>query len=213
MSHSPAPLDYGPPQHFVRPGPANTVGLIGFIFVMVSLAGFCFAPLFLLGVVGTVLCGIGLFRRPRGLAIAGFIVGLIEMLFALIVVVFIGMIIGVGVNAAAEAAKMQASSSRGREIQWAIDSYKRSHASALPKSLSDLTDVTDIRDGWGNPIRYVPDARATEYTLISNGRDGKPSTADDMTLYDSSVKPYTTTTIPSMPPARAPTRPTPPTTR
>ena len=67
-----------------RPAAPNVVAIVGFAFVMVGLAGFYAPAAFIAGAIGAVLCGIALFRRPRGLAIAGLIVGIIEIIAGLI---------------------------------------------------------------------------------------------------------------------------------
>ncbi|HMN40185.1 MAG TPA: hypothetical protein PKE29_05020 [Phycisphaerales bacterium] len=73
--------------------PTNGLGTAGFIVSLVGLMGTCgvLSPL------GMVFSFIALFKRPRGLAIAGFILGLIGSIW-LVVAVFV---IGIGVIAAA----------------------------------------------------------------------------------------------------------------
>lgn len=66
--------------------PRNGVGTAGFIIALISLF-FSWAPGFgwILWAVGLILSFIGMFKAPRGLAITGFILSLIDIILLLVV--------------------------------------------------------------------------------------------------------------------------------
>jgi len=68
----------------MKPQPSNSLGLAGFI---VSLAGLV-VSCGLLCPVGLLLSAVALFKRPRGFALAGFILGLIGSLWLIAAFVF-----------------------------------------------------------------------------------------------------------------------------
>src|SRR4051794_20572043 len=77
------PYPYNPPT----PAPTNGLGIAGFVVSLVGLI-----------LTGGILCPIGLllslfalFRRPRGFAIAGFIIGIIGSLALIAVLAFFGL--------------------------------------------------------------------------------------------------------------------------
>ncbi|MEX0778032.1 MAG: DUF4190 domain-containing protein [Phycisphaeraceae bacterium] len=75
------PVSAAPGQAPVQVRPAkNTIGLIGFIVSLVS-----FITCGVLAPLGVLLSLIGLFKRPRGLAIAGLIIGLVLSVFGALV--------------------------------------------------------------------------------------------------------------------------------
>lgn len=71
---------------------SNGLGTAGFVFALLSFF-FCWAPFinFVLWFLGALFSFIGLFKRPRGLAITGFIMSFIGII---ILVTFFGAIIG-----------------------------------------------------------------------------------------------------------------------
>ena len=193
---SQSPLSYQPTQ--IRPASPNILGIVGFSFAMVGLLGFCFAPALLAGLVGAVLCGIGLFWRPRGFAIAGLCVSVIEIVVGGFMAIVVGVIFASGVRTAAQNAKTAVSASHAATVSFAIDAYHRQNGK-LPTSLNDLPPFgTNAADGFGRPIRYVPSADGQSYKLMSDSWDEKPNTPDDSTLTDTSVKQMSMTKIPTI---------------
>lgn len=67
---------------------SNGVGVAGFVLALVSLV-FCWVPVlsWILWFLGILLSFIGVFKRPRGLAIAGLLISVIDFL---LLVLFIG---------------------------------------------------------------------------------------------------------------------------
>lgn len=183
----------------IRPASPNVLAIIGFILAMLGLSGFCAPPAFAFGLIGALLCAIALFRRPRGLAIAGLVVGVLELLAALSFLVVVGIYYGSKARTAMQDAQFATSVDHAREIAFAIDRYRNEHH-ALPPTLNDLPPLgADAMDGLGNPIRYVPNLEQQTYRLMSDCWDGKPNTADDATLMDTSIKPQSRIKIPTIP--------------
>ena len=67
---------------------SNGMGVAGFVLALVSLI-FCWVPhlSWLLGFFGLLLSVFGMFKRPRGLAIAGFLISVVDFI---LLVLFIG---------------------------------------------------------------------------------------------------------------------------
>ncbi len=149
------------------PSGSNALGLTGFILSLVGLVTCgCFAPL------GLLFSLIGVFRRPRGLAIAGLVIsaaGLLEL-------AGIALLVILGVFSSMPSLK------DGFRIAPQIESYRQAHNGAMPTAWSDLPGVPagGPTDHWGHPYHYtlLPDGRRVE--LLSDGPDGLPGTADDV---------------------------------
>lgn len=66
--------------------PSNGVGIAGFV---ISIVGFFIGWIpvwgWVIWIVGLVLSSVGMYRRPRGLAIAGLVISLVSVLFILFV--------------------------------------------------------------------------------------------------------------------------------
>jgi type II secretory pathway pseudopilin PulG len=194
MSQPPLPYQ----STSIRSAAPNILAIVGFVFVVLGLAGFCMPLAFLSGAIGAVLCGVALFRRPRGLAIAGLVVGLLEVIAGLIILAVVGIYYGSKARTAIQDAQLHDSARHAMVISFAIDAYKRDHGS-LPPNLGVLSLGKDALDGFGNPIRYAPSPETGTYQLFSNGWDGKPNTKDDFILADTSIKQISTTVIPTIP--------------
>ena len=64
---------------------SNGVGLVGFI-VALSVLLFFWAPVaWIIWIIGFILSTIGMFRKPKGLAIAGFVISLVTLILILVV--------------------------------------------------------------------------------------------------------------------------------
>ena len=155
--------------------------------VMIGLAGFCFWPVLIIGAIGTVLCAVGMARQPKGLAIAGLIIGIIEIVTGVVILLFFGALCGGLGLAASEAGKAVLTENRGREISTAIEQYHTAN-STLPTDLSMLKlPVDKTTDGYGNAYLYTP--QGSSYQLSSMGSDGKPGTADDVVIPKPTTRP------------------------
>jgi hypothetical protein len=175
MSQNPQPVFAQPmktPQP-LQPPKENGFGLAGFI---VSIAGLllCGIP----SIFGVILSLIGLRKEPKGLAIAGLILGLlgiVELAFA-------------GFLAISFYRVAQDAGSFFQEI--AIETQLNEHASAIgdewesndliPTQAEGDAMLLGKRDMIGNQIVYETDG--TSFTLRSAGPDGTLETEDDVTV-------------------------------
>jgi len=161
----------------------NPVGLAGFIVSLVSLVA-CGG---LLSPVGLILSLVGCFRQPRGLAIAGLVLGLIGSGAFILGVV----LLGVGLIAGAIALLFGASFiGQGfeaifdaDEVRDAIVAYEKSNG-RLPESIDDLTSLDEeaAKDLWDTPYRLTIDPDDRAMTLVSLGKDQTFGTNDDITI-------------------------------
>lgn len=143
----------------------NRLGLAGFIVSLVGLLTLgCLSP------VGLVLSLIAVFRRPRGCAVAGLVLGCIG--------VTVGGIIGT--KFVFSWLELAPAISDGGVIAEELAKYRQSHAGSFPPSLDDLPGlpVTAKVDEWKQLYHYrvCPEGWVE---LTSDGEDGIPGTADD----------------------------------
>ena len=82
--------------------------------------------------------------------------------------------------------KKQLTSQIINDTKTRVLAYKATHNNALPNSLQDLGQPTQQNpvftfDAWNNQLVYVvnPDG---SFTITSNGPDGIPNTADDISV-------------------------------
>lgn len=165
-----------PPRQIIIREPSNSLGLAGFICSLVGIFS-CG----LLSPIGAVLSFFGLFRPPRALAIAGFIIGLAGSVWVIIAV----FVIGVGAVLAALGWNQFETTVQMAKIGGAVEQY-RSTNGVLPPSLDALPQTSELKltDPWGRPYRYHPDPATNGFTLSSDGPDGTPGTADDPVAYN-----------------------------
>lgn len=157
----------------------NALGLAGFI---ISLVGLC--SLGTLSVIGLILSFVALFRRPRGFAIAGFVLGLIGVSFILIITAIVGIAtLGALMVGLVEGRGYIEAGIDSLEIREAIARYERDNGS-LPASVDDLSDLDadDLNDRWGRPYRIEIDTERQELRLVSDGPDGQADTDDDIEI-------------------------------
>ena len=157
----------------LQPPKENGFGLAGFI---VSIAGLvlCGVP----SIFGVVLSMIGLGKEPKGLAIAGLIIGLIGLVEVAVV----------GFLAFSAYQFAQNAGTFFQEI--AIESQLNEHATAIGDQWESSSQIPTQsegdellkgqRDMIGNQIIYETDG--TSFTLRSAGADGTLETDDDVTV-------------------------------
>ncbi|MEQ8770774.1 MAG: type II secretion system protein GspG [Phycisphaerales bacterium] len=172
MSHTPQPTVV------VHRSESNGLGLAGFICSLIGLLS-CGA-LFPVGLVGLALSFFGMFKRPRGLAIAGFVIGLVANLWIIVAVVFVGFsAILAGAAAMVGAEKFEAAFEMG-VIGAHVDEYLGANGRP-PSTLTILgLETNTLEDPWGRTYRYAPTADGLSYTLSSDGPDGVEGTPDDI---------------------------------
>ena len=151
----------------------NTLGLVGFICSLVGLV-FCIAA-----PVGLVLSLMGLRREPKGLAIAGTIIGGLTTLSYLAILAFYGAVIaaciGIGVAAQPELQTRQTlNDARSKLEQF------QGEDGTIPGQAEGDGILQGLNDYWKRPLRYEPQGK--NFVLRSAGPDGKFDTSDDIVL-------------------------------
>ncbi len=147
------------------PRRSNGLGLAGFIVSLVGLLTLgCLSP------VGLVLSLVAVFRRPRGFAVAGLVLGCI------------GLTVGgvIGTKFVYSWIELAPAISDGGDIAAELPKYRSSHAGAFPPSLDDLPGlpVSAKVDEWKQLYHYrvCPEGWVE---LTSDGEDGIAGTGDD----------------------------------
>lgn len=179
MSQFPPP-SFSQPTRFDGPGPGptaqgNTMGLVGFILSLVGLLS-CG----LLCPVGLVLSIIGLKREPRGLAVAGTVIGGIGSLGIVIGVLFFGAMIAACGGAIAAGGGFKSFSDM-LVIQQEVERYQSANGT-LPSAMNQLTGVpqASLTDSWGTPYILTLSADGKSLELRSAGADKAMNTTDDL---------------------------------
>jgi len=170
------------PQYQQQKPPSNGLGVAGFVISLLGLLGTCG----LLSPIGLILSLFALRKEPRGLAIAGSIIGFIGSIWILLFVIFFGIMIVAGAGLAAAGIALTVPNIQTYAtmtlLQEEIGDYY-STLDALPESIDGISgqnpELAD--DAWGNAIVYeiVDD---DSYRLVSLGMDGARGTDDDIVL-------------------------------
>ena len=166
-------------NNFVQPvRQTNSLGVAGFIVSLIGVVATCG----LLAPVGLLLSTLALFKKPRGFAFAGVVLGLIGSLMISVVV-----ITGIGTAALVNAGfKNQADLEQSSQAQLAlaglaqrVATYRES-TGREPSALSMLPNIDPamLIDPWNRDYAYEPDA--TGFTLRSAGADGIAMNDDDV---------------------------------
>jgi hypothetical protein len=140
----------------------------------------------MLSPIGLLFSLIGLTKRPRGLAIAGTILGALGSVW----LVFAGFAMVAGfaglkkaVNTAAGIVNTQAA---GQLAADAIDQERARLGGSLPSESAGNELIKRHLDAWKHPLRYKPSG--TTFTLVSDGPDGKPDSDDDIKFTESQLR-------------------------
>jgi len=149
-----------------RPSGGNGMGTAGFVVSLVGLilCGGLLCPL------GLIFSLVGLGRQPRGLAIAGTVIGSIGSL------VLVGGIAFFVINVGDVKEHMYTAVAVGKAAV-AIDKYKAEHGT-YPDDETGNDLIADIHDGWDRPLQYT--RTETAYILRGAGPDGQFGTEDDI---------------------------------
>ncbi|MEL7472030.1 MAG: hypothetical protein AAGK04_01830 [Planctomycetota bacterium] len=157
---------------------SNTLGLVGFILSIVGLlsAG-CLSPL------GLLLSLIGLFKEPRGFAIAGLILGLIGSAGFIIFGLVFGTFLFAGiVIAAAGGAAMLGAFGQVSEFQSSLDEYYEANG-VYPYALEEIDmDLTNLENVYGGGWAYERSEDGQSFSIDGPGPDGQRGTEDDFSL-------------------------------
>ncbi len=152
---------------------SNGWGVAGFITSMVTL----FFTLGLLSPIGLIISFVGLFKRPRGLAFVGFLLGLAGTLFW----TGIGYAIFAGENNRVENYhEKQQSAVTLSHIDQTLREIRAFHADTgkIPDGIEGNKIAVQKKDAWDNCLRY--DIFAAHVSVSSAGSDGEFGTADDI---------------------------------
>src|SRR5436190_17217499 len=152
---------------------ANGLGIAGFVVSLLGLLSGCFGGV-VLSPVGVILSAIGMRRQPRGLAIAGLIIGLIGSIGLVFWIMFVGTL-GLAGFAMAREGMVIAQVEKG-----IVDFHAAEHR--LPNDLQELASKyqgTPTTTRSGKPLGYKTKS-ADSYTLILPGFDGQLGTSDDI---------------------------------
>ena len=175
MSQTPQP-SFNQPINYpqvVQPPKENGFGLAGFI---VSIAGLllCGIP----SVFGVILSLLGLRKEPKGLAIAGLIIGLVGLLELVLLGFFAFSAYQVAQNAGTIIQDFAIEASLTQQAQAIGDQWEDTEI--LPTQAEGDEILKGKRDPIGNQIVYETDG--TSFTLRSAGADGTLQTEDDNTV-------------------------------
>ncbi|MCA9292625.1 MAG: type II secretion system protein GspG [Phycisphaerales bacterium] len=161
----------------------NSLGVAGFV---VSLVGFLSCGL--LSPIGLILSLVALKKEPKGLAIAGVVLGALGLCGMPIALLFflplvLGLLVAAGATGLALAlgGDQLMAQAEMTYLHDRIGEYQQAHG-ALPLLLTDLDpspDADALTDPWGNDYVYVASPDGT-YKLSSMGEDGQAGTADDV---------------------------------
>ena len=173
-------------ERWVERPETNGLAIAGFVCSLLGIT-----TLGLLSPIGLVLSLAAMFRPPRGLAIAGFILGLFgSIMFVFILLLVLVVIIALGVAAAA--AILGGQIGIGAMIETGLDGWKIREAIVAyhyetgewPGSVEDLTGLEPgtTLDFWSNPYIIEIDAANRELKIRTIGEDGAPDTDDDFNL-------------------------------
>lgn len=182
----------------VQREPSNGLGVAGFIVSLVGLVATCGA----LCPVGLLLSGMAMFKKPRGFATAGLILGFIGT-------VAIGVVVVTGVAATAFAAR---SAHQFEQLELSAQAHAKIAALAervgvfnqqngrppLALDLMPYVDAGMLNDPWGRTFELELDA--TGFGIRSVGPDGIGHTDDDVwQAWDFSSEGVTPRALPTQP--------------
>ncbi len=156
----------------------NGLGIAGFILSLVGLLS-CG----LLSPLGLIFSFAGMFRRPRGLAIAGLVLGLVGSIWVVVLVVVVGLgaifaCISVAAPAHARAQDVMTQAAMTAAVAR-IEEFRVEH-NALPDQEEGQDLIAGSRDAWGRALRYERYS-PEDYDVRSAGGDGRFDTPDDLT--------------------------------
>ena len=160
----------------VQTQPSNGMGVAGFVVSLIGLVGTCG----LLCPLGFLFSLIGLGKEPRGLAIAGTVIGGVGCLFLSVLAIYIFAILGdFGMDWGFESdeVRIERSEEAVEEAAELIE-QKREELSRLPSAGDGNRLISTVTDGWQRSLMYVVEGGA--YDVISAGPDAEFFNDDDI---------------------------------
>ena len=172
-----------------RDGESNGLGIAGFV---VSLVGLLSCGL--LSPIGLIMSLVALGREPKGLAIAGVVLGAVGscgiisgVIFFPVAIAAILAAVGLGAAAAALGGPQIEAKVDMATLTAMVGHYSAEHGGQLPATLAEATrslgsDSPFLKDRWNHEYVYslAPDGKS--FVLFSMGEDGVAGTADDIYL-------------------------------
>lgn len=166
--------------------PSNGLGVAGFVCSLLGIVGTCG----LLCPIGLILSLFALRKQPRGLAIAGAIIGFIGSLWIILGLLIFGVmffavllsVFGLAAAGIALTAPNIETYATMIQIRQEVSAYHET-MDALPDSLVSITTLKpDLQqDAWGNAFVYeIVDSDS--YRLKSMGADGLLGSDDDIVM-------------------------------
>ena len=148
--------------------PTNGMGTTGFVLSLVGIVLTCG----LLCPIGLILSLIALRKQPKGLAIAGTVIGAFGSIFVVL-----------GVLAFASGAFHEFLTETQIELATASIENAFEASSVLPTNEEGTALIGKYEDAWDNALRYEIDG--TGYIITSAGKDGEFGTDDDIVRRES----------------------------
>lgn len=176
---------YAPGPPIAYTSSSNGLGVAAFVCSLIGLfTGGLLSP------IGLILGLVALGRPPRGMAIAGVVLGFLGTCGGFILLIVFGAailaVLGIGVLAftLANAEKVEVSADMA-QIAAHVIRYRDENDGVLPASLTILHGLRAeaLMDPWGRAYRYIlTDDTDMGFDVISDGEDGRPETLDDIRL-------------------------------
>lgn len=161
----------------------NTLGLLGFIFSLVGVF-FCFAA-----PVGLLLSLMGLRKEPRGLAVAGSIIGgFLSLIYGVIVAIYGAIIltmVAACIGVTAFAVPQAQTISTMRQAAEQIENSKDADG-AYPDEAAGNQLIAGSKDYWQQDLRYEPTGDG--FVIRSAGPDKQFDTSDDIHMNETQLK-------------------------
>lgn len=86
---------YQPQYPSSQPASANGMGIAGFVLSLIAICfSWSFIPGGILWLLGFIFSSIGMSHRPRGLAIAGFVISIVSLITVIVIIIIMGIAIG-----------------------------------------------------------------------------------------------------------------------
>lgn len=162
---------------YVRPS-SNGFAVAGFILALSGL--FCCGAV--LCPIGVVFSLIGLRKQPRGLAIAGLVIGALGTIWGIVQLVVFGVagIVSCGGIVCGGIAPHVVTGARIEMLAREVRDFQRDNA-RLPASFDELPHVrkSELKDGWNHLMHLMVEDDGT-FTIVSDGPDGQSETGDDI---------------------------------
>lgn len=158
--------------------PSNGLGVAGFIVSLVGVLATCGA----LAPVGLLLSGIAMFKRPRGFATTGVVLGLIGTVMISVIAISGVAAVGASSDRARERDEMS-QRERARlqvaELAERVGAFHRENGRPpLALDLLPFVDGAMLMDPWGRAFEFEPEIDG--FAIRSVGPDGVGFTKDDV---------------------------------